>query len=149
VCTDEVYPSALSQVVSIASFVTLDTKCSVFPWNFSFQVVQQLPLPMIFVNDFVRHSCRRLALGIEHIRIFHFSLGRVFHFSHQPSVKHLRTHILWEEGHDSYVDSHRLSCQETAELWRVLNQCPELFHAGLYMLQGTKCETDLVNQKPV
>lgn len=81
--------------------------------------------------------------------IFHFSLGRVFHFPHQPGVKHLLTHTLWEEGQASYIDSHRLSCQETAELWRVLDQFPELFHAGLDRLKGTKCEADLVNQKPV
>lgn len=73
----------------------------------------------------------------------------MFHFSHQRGVTHLLTHILWEEGGASYVDSHRLSCQETAELWKVLDQLPELFHAGLDMLKGTKCDTDLVNQKPV
>lgn len=81
--------------------------------------------------------------------IFNFFLGTVFHFSHQPGVKHLVIHILWEEGETSYVDSHKLSCQGIAELWKVLDQFPELFHAGLDMLKGTKCDTDLVNQKPV
>jgi hypothetical protein len=59
----------------------------------------------------------------------HFAPDNVFHFSGQPSVKHLLEHLLQQKGQASHAHSYRLSSLETTELQELVDGFSQLFCA--------------------